>query len=215
MSLKNAIKKIFIYSLYLKYKFKLKKIREDQINLKSWNQNGRPVPPPQIFKSKIIKLYARKFEIKTFVETGTYMGDTVQECKRLFSQIYSIELDTQLFKNAVKRFQTVGHISIVNGDSGEKIFEILKTLDKPCLFWLDGHYSEGVTAKGELNTPIIKELTHILDHKLDNHVILIDDARCFNGKDDYPTLDELKNFVADKNPVLQFSVEDDIIRIHK
>jgi hypothetical protein len=46
-------------------------------------------------------------------------------------------------------------------------------------------------------------------------VILIDDARCFTGENDYPTLDELKSFVAERKPNHKFSVEHDIIRIHK
>ena len=88
-------------------------------------------------------------------------------------------------------------------------------MNEPCLFWLDGHYSEGITAKGQLNTPILAELNHILNHSIKDHVILIDDARCFNGLDDYPTIDELKKIIVDKKPALQFSVADDIIRIHK
>lgn len=215
MSIKNSIKKTFIYPIWINYKLKVKKLAEDQDILESWKQNGRPTPPPQLFKRKIIKQYAKKFQLNTFIETGTYMGDTVEDCRRLFAKIFSIELDDKLYENATKRFEVFSHISIVHGDSGEKIFEILDKLDKPCLLWLDGHYSEGFTAKGDLNTPIVEELTHIFNHKVDNHVILIDDARCFNGKDDYPTIDELKKFVADKNPVLQFSVADDIIRIHK
>lgn len=69
--------------------------------------------------------------------------------------------------------------------------------------------------KSDLNTPIINELTHIFNHKIEGHVILIDDARCFNGADDYPTIKELQNFIKEKMPLLKLSVEDDIIRIHK
>ena len=35
------------------------------------------------------------------------------------------------------------------------------TTKTPAIFWLDGHYSAGITAMGEQATPIFKELTHI------------------------------------------------------
>jgi hypothetical protein len=90
---------------------------------------------------------------------------------------------------------------------------ILSSINEPILFWLDGHYSGGETAKGEANTPILKELEFILRHPIKNHVILIDDARCFIGENDYPTLRELAVFVSGINNELNFTVENDIIRI--
>jgi hypothetical protein len=51
-------------------------------------------------------------------------------------------------------------------------------------------------------------------HKIKDHVILIDDARCFIGKDNYPTLQELKEFTSKNWPNSTFNVEDDIISIY-
>jgi len=59
----------------------------------------------------------------------------------------------------------------------------------------------------------MKELRRIFNHEIKNHVILIDDARFFIGKDNYPTLQELKEFVLKNYPKSTFNVEDDIIRI--
>ena len=86
---------------------------------------------------------------------------------------------------------------------------------EPCLFWLDGHYSAGITAKGEKETPIWEELEHICDHPIKNHVILIDDASLFVGKNDYPNLDSLQKFVESRFPDNIFEVRDDMIRIYK
>jgi hypothetical protein len=49
------------------------------------------------------------------------------------------------------------------------------------LFWLDGHFCGGVSAHGDKGTPILEELNLILSHRVKEHVILIDDARLFNG----------------------------------
>jgi hypothetical protein len=78
---------------------------------------------------------------------------------------------------------------------------------------LDGHYSAGITARGDLDTPIMAELSAICDHPIDGHVILIDDARCFTGEDDYPTVDEVRDFVASRKPDHGFELALDIMRI--
>jgi hypothetical protein len=82
------------------------------------------------------------------------------------------------------------------------------------LFWLDGHYSRGATAKGMSDTPVAKEIETILRHKIRDHVILIDDARCFDGTHDYPALNDLQEFVTLSRPDYAFTVASDVIRIH-
>ena len=180
-----------------------------------WRVAGKPVPPPHFIKQRIIKNFANKFDIKVFIETGTYHGSTTWAVRNTFDEIYSIELDRVLYEKACEKFKFLPHIHIVNGDSSKILPEILSKIDKPVLFWLDGHYSGGATAKGNLETPILEELKSVLNHKVKNHIILIDDARLFVGKNDYPTIAELKSFVSKINPNLSFEIENDIIRIVK
>jgi len=214
--------KIFMKSL--KLKLGIKKIKEilpnkcttylkNKLIVIKWYLKNKPVPTPHIIKQKTIKNYAKKYKIKTLIETGTYLGEMINAMKNTFRNIYSIELDKTLYEKAIDKFKDNKHIKIINGDSGEKLPEILKDIDRPCLFWLDGHYSAGITAKGKLNTPIYKELEIIFSHKIKKHIILIDDARCFVGKDDYPTIEELKNFIENNNRKLKLSIKNDIIRI--
>lgn len=96
-------------------------------------------------------------------------------------------------------------------NSIESIKKYLKLLKEPSIFWLDGHYSEGNTAKSKTHTPIVSELKSILNHRIKNHVILIDDARYFTGKDGYPKVNELKKMLENSNYSL--SIKDDVIRI--
>ena len=213
--LKQYLKKTEFYTIWTDYKKKRNLKREEKKIIDDWKQKGRPAPPPQTFKQQVIRSYAKKFKSKVFVETGTYMGDTVEYSKSLFQSIYSIELDAKLFENAKNKFKSDPHVSIIYGDSGERIQEILINIDKSILFWLDGHYSEGFTAKGTLNTPIISELNHILNRSISNQVILIDDARCFNGTEDYPSVDQIKELVRSYDPSLKCYVEHDIIRIYQ
>ncbi|TSD65884.1 hypothetical protein FFF34_000355 [Inquilinus sp. KBS0705] len=213
-AIKRLIKKTFIYNWYNSQKLKRKAFIDKKLILDNWYQNGKPLPPPHLYKIDNIRQYANKFNTKIFIETGTYLGETLNASKQIFKKLISIELDKTLYKNAANMFANDKHIKIYNGDSGLVLEEILIDVTEPCLFWLDGHYSEGITAKGELNTPIIKELKHIFNNPIKNHVVLIDDARCFNGEHDYPTINELQKIVREYNPSYTFLVQDDIIRIH-
>ncbi len=180
-----------------------------------WRVKNKPIPAPHFIKQRIIKSYARKFSIKIFIETGTYLGDTIMSLRNNFDKIYSIELDKILFENAKNKFSKYHHIHIFQGDSSDILPDILLKINQPALFWLDGHYSGGITSKGNLNTPVIKEIELILSHKIKNHVILIDDARLFIGKEDYPTLIEFEAFIKKIDLKLDFQVHNDIIRIIK
>jgi len=83
------------------------------------------------------------------------------------------------------------------------------------LFWLDAHWSGGSTAKGELETPIMQEIECILAHPLSaRHVLLIDDARCFVGQNDYPSLETLRKRILAAHADWLFEVQNDIIRTH-
>jgi hypothetical protein len=178
-----------------------------------WEKNGKPVPPPHSIKQQAIRDYAKNYGIKILVETGTLHGDMIEAMRKDFDHLYSIELDEKLYKDAQKRFSGINHIEIIHGDSGVQLEFLLKNITQPALFWLDGHYSGGVTAKGEKSCPIYAELHYILVTSNYGHVIIIDDACCFGSDPDYPNMEELSNFVKAKNPNLAIVVQDNIIRI--
>lgn len=184
-----------------------------RIKLREWVKAGRPVPPPHVFKQRTVKGYASRYSTHVLIETGTHLGTMVYAVRKQFERIESIELDTELYNYAVQRFSQFDYIHIHHGDSGDILPAILEEVDEPCLFWLDSHYSGSGTARGNLDTPIMQELSAIFEHHVKNHVILIDDARDFVGKNDYPTLDELESFVCARRPNLHFDVNDDIIRL--
>jgi hypothetical protein len=190
------------------------KFRRDVEARREWERQGRPSPPPHVVKEELIRDYAKAFRTNVLIETGTYLGDMVHAMKKTFARIVSFELDEKLAAQARERFAGDKHVEIVQGDSGKLLGNYLATINEPCLFWLDGHYSGGITAKGSLETPIKNELQSILSHPVTGHVVLIDDARCFTGENDYPTIDELQQFVKAQKPDWKFSVDTDAIRIH-
>ena len=143
----------------------------------------------------VIKSLAIKHRITVFVETGTFIGNTLIGLKDSFDQLFSIELDRGIYRLAKERLKNFEHIQIFYGDSSKVLPEILRDLKTPALFWLDAHYSSGVTAKGDLQTPIMHELKAIFSHSNKQHCILIDDVKDFNGLNDYPEVNKLLFFI--------------------
>jgi len=184
--------------------------KEKQV-LMEWESNGCPVPPPHLVKQLTIKEYQMKYSYDVFIETGTYNGAMVKAQKKNFREIYSIELGLDLFDKAQKKFKRDKNITILQGDSGKVLPDILSKINEPAIFWLDGHYSAGVTARGDKDCPILEELDAILSNKDFEHILLIDDARCFTGERDYPTLEELANYIKTKNDKYHIDIKHDII----
>ncbi len=185
-------------------------------HLIKWEIDGRPAPPPDLVKRGMIKAYARQFGCRYLVETGTFFGETVAATLNTFEKIWSIELESALAAAAQKRFAAHQHVQIIEGDSSNVLQQIMPQLDKSTLFWLDGHWNgDDLTARGETSCPLLAELEAILAAGPERHVVLIDDARSFTGRDEYPALSEIREFVRARWPKTQFYVLDDAIRIHR
>lgn len=178
-----------------------------------WILRGRQLPAPHLLKQRAIHDVRKKYPCATFVETGTFMGDTVEVMRTYFSRVYSIELSEEFHAKAKERFRSSANVTLLQGDSGKVLKQVIEAVETPCLFWLDGHYSGDNTAKGEKECPIMEELSIIFSKPGIPHVILIDDARLFVGKNDYPTVAELITFLKDRNLSYSCTVELDIIRL--
>ncbi len=166
---------------------------------------------------KIDKILAAKklFGINVFIETGTYLGVTTNYVQSFFSKVYSIELSETLSSEARHHFRGKKHISILQGDSGLLLEDLVKNNIEKKLFWLDAHYSAGITASSANfgDTPISKEIEEILKYWVPESVVLIDDASLFIGKNNYPTIADVTSFVASHNLGLKVFVDKGIIHI--
>jgi|SRR5882724_5827301 len=182
----------------------------------------KPVtPPPYEVKRAIIDDYRKSYSLDHLVETGTFLGDTVEHFKSSFKKITSIELAEDLAAKAKKRFINDAHVGIIQGDSSIILQTLVQEINHPALFWLDGHYSSEFfmgdeyikTARGKKDSPVEEELNIILSSGV-NHIILIDDAREFTGLSDYPSISAVKKQVKKaRGNNYAVKVENDIIRI--
>jgi hypothetical protein len=186
--------------------------RREEKRYRHWLHNDRRGPPPHLAKQAVLRQYQQRYQLPILVESGTYLGDMVEAMRGDFTRIISIELSSELHQRATRRFARFPAITIIQGDSGTVLAELAPQLDQGVLFWLDGHYSGGATAKGVGNTPILSELTTVMGLS-SPFVVLVDDAMLFTGTDDYPSLSDLEAHVAGVRPGTLIEVETDIIRI--
>jgi hypothetical protein len=199
-------------SVYLPLHTRYRQIRRVVDHVR-WEFQGMPNPPSQLYKILTLRNLAKEYRLGVFVETGTLFGETTEAVSCTVDRCITIELDQGLFELAVSRFAGNPKIELIQGDSAAVLPKVLEKLREPALFWLDGHYSGDGTGKGNLDTPIRRELDAILAVRDQPHIIAIDDARSFDGTNDYPTLDELNTIVHNARPVHRIEIGHDIIRI--
>jgi len=190
-------------------KKKVNRVREYSL----WLMTDRKGPPPHFVKQRVLKEYAEKYGLLYFVETGTHSGATVNAMRGSFEKIYSIELSKKFYRSAHDWFKNDESISIIHGDSGVELEGVVEQLTGAALFWLDGHYSAGATARGKKDTPVMQELEHIYEKKEFRHVVIIDDARAFGVDPAYPTITEIESLLRSKNVEFELSLKFDAIRI--
>lgn len=168
--------------------------------------------PTQLRKRRIIKSLGLEYNIQLIVETGTYLGQSTKFFAKKFYKVYSIELDQQLYKYSKNKLRKRKNITLFCGNSKEVLPRILSDLTGPCVFFLDGHASGGVTSSGDEPSPIKYELNLLKDfYFIKDSIIICDDARGFDGRNSYPHINELGNLAARLNLASPRILEDMII----
>src|SRR4030067_914056 len=128
-----------------------------------------------------LSIYKNRYNINTFVETGTLYGDSVEYFKDDFDILHSIEIDEELFIKASNRFKDFAKIKLYLGVSISVLSHLVPTLARS-FFWLDAHFPSADCHKKKYNEeqdeklriPLKYELEIIRNHVF-NDVIIIDD----------------------------------------
>ena len=113
-----------------------------------------------------------------FIETGTFQGTTILGMESFFEKLYTIEL-SEAYHNYVKNNYNGSKIQFLLGDSSIVLRDLLPIISEKCVFFLDGHWSNGNTARGTVDVPLIDEITHINNLFQNEGIIIIDDFRLF------------------------------------
>jgi hypothetical protein len=178
-----------------------------------WRSRDFDAPSPSFVKRA--RLLKNGIPRATWVETGTYLGDTTDVLSRNASHVYSIEPEPSLYRSAVKRFVGRTNVTILNGTSEDVFPTLLPKLAGDVCFWLDGHFSGEGTHRGPNDTPITREL-EVISQYLPHFgavVVMVDDVRHFTGKvhsyGSYPNLESVGNWATLNG--LAWTVEHDML----
>jgi hypothetical protein len=107
--------------------------------------------------------------IKNFVETGTYKGDTTVMVSKHFENVYTTEIVNDLHIQSKERAIHAGieNITFLLGDSVELLKEITPRVVLGAVFFLDARQSGGDTSNnGKNHVPLFQELDVILSHNV-------------------------------------------------
>jgi hypothetical protein len=120
-----------------------------------------------------------------FVETGTFMGDTIFQMQPHFPELHTIELSEPHYQAAkdTAAARSYTNIQFHLGDSAEVLPTLVPTFTQPTVFWLDGHFCHCGSAQGSVDCPLHEELAAICDAHAPPAVVVIDDARLFGASE--------------------------------
>jgi hypothetical protein len=115
---------------------------------------------------------------RTFVETGTYGGATAAWAASHFDRVVTIEAVPEIRDQAIAKHGALANVEFILGDSRDVLPTLMRTVSGPAVFWLDGHWSGGITYREGGECPLLDELPLVLATQ-GSHAVLIDDARLF------------------------------------
>ena len=118
---------------------------------------------------------------RRFVETGTFLGQTVVALAAHFDELHTIEVDSKLFEAAKLASWKAAHpIHFHLGHSAHVLEKILPGLMGPAVFYLDAHYSGSVTGGAFSEVPLLEELVVLERQFMHAGLVVIDDMDLFS-----------------------------------
>lgn len=178
-----------------------------------WMGRSFEAPSPNWVKRKVIMRLGIRGG--TWIETGTYFGDTTACMARTGDRVISIEPQESLHARAKARFARMPNVELLLGSSEQVFPAIMARLSGDATFWLDGHFSGGRTYQSESDTPVRLELEEIARRlpSLGRLCVMVDDIRHFRPEDpgcaDYPSLDWVVDWCRTHG--LRWHVEHDML----
>lgn len=167
--------------------------------------------------TEIILELAALYQLNTFVETGTFEGNTALWAAQHFDKVITVENSRTIYEDTITKIGTIPNVDFRFGNSRNELNIIIKNLHSPAIFWLDGHWCGGDSYGQNDQCPLLEELEIINQSHLE-HFIFIDDARLFlsppphpNSIESWPIITEVAQMLITENYERYTVVIEDVI----
>lgn len=119
---------------------------------------------PELLKTTLE--LSKKFNLTTFIETGTYHGNTAKIVSEYFNKIITIENNPNFYQIALSNLININNCDLYLGNSPEIMEKCLKENDNSIFFFLDAHWEEYF--------PLLDELKIIKDKNIKSVIAIHD-----------------------------------------
>lgn len=158
-----------------------------------------------------------EYELRDFIETGTYYGGTAAWAASYFDRVTTIEYSRQIYEEALHRYGKIQNIDFILGDSRVVLKTVVPRLSNRAIFWLDSHWSGGQTYGAHDESPLMDEIGTLRMAKC-THFLFIDDARLFasppprhHHMDEWPSIDQVIRAIKSCNDEYYIVIIEDVI----
>jgi hypothetical protein len=154
---------------------------------------GLVAAPADRAKRRFLLRLFKERNHELFVESGTFLGGTVEYFLPHARRIISVEIEPDLYEAARGHFERSPSVELVLGDALEEIPRVLAAVSEPPFVYLDGHFTGGVNKEpGRFVEPAPGILEKLGELGLPAGTsIVVDDLRLFGRGDGFPPLDQL------------------------
>jgi hypothetical protein len=101
---------------------------------------------------------SKKFKLTTFLETGTYHGETAKIVSKYFNKVITIENNQDFYQIALNNLKDISNCNLYLGSSPEMMEKYIEKNNNSIFFFLDAHWEEYF--------PLLDELKIIKDKNL-------------------------------------------------
>ena len=109
----------------------------------------------------LIVLLREHFDLKTFIETGTFLGKTAVWASNHFEKVSTIELSKKLYEETAGQYGNIQNIDFLFGDSRSLLAHIIPRIKNSAIFWLDGLWCGGDSYGDKDQCPLLAEIYEI------------------------------------------------------
>ncbi len=156
----------------------------------------------QTGRQAIVEETLKKLQITTFVETGTYLGETTEWAAQTGLRVFTVEVDERRREMLERKMEPFERVVWRLGDSRQFLNDLISEAACPLqrvLFYLDAHWFQDLPLRQEVDLIIANWR---------RSVIVIDDFRVPDdegyGFDDYPGVGALTPSLLRPLPLTYF-----------